>query len=259
MKNKFTLIELLVVIAIIAILAALLLPALQNAKETARSAICKGNLKQIGLAATNYTTDYDDQLWFNSSVYGLNYILAEGNTYLKQDGADTLCPSTKTNLPRRNYSGMGWFYGTAYYSAYYFRYNEFSPLGGGAGTAYAPKMSTFRQKSQVNGSPVKDKPLVSTISDLVLQADVAMMSQTYSGVLTVQICGALESTVATPTMDIDGFTQFKYLSYRHQKHPNVLFYDGHVDSPYTARISVPVQRGFTLDNSDNFDSSKFYP
>lgn len=59
-KKAFTLIELLVVIAIIAILAAILFPVFQSAREKARASACTSNLKQIGLAAMQYVSDYDE-------------------------------------------------------------------------------------------------------------------------------------------------------------------------------------------------------
>ncbi|OGV36698.1 MAG: hypothetical protein A2X48_17020 [Lentisphaerae bacterium GWF2_49_21] len=71
MRNKsslhFTLIELLIVIAIIAILAALLLPALKHAKDKAKDINCMGQHKQIGVASHIYGTDFDGFLPYNES------------------------------------------------------------------------------------------------------------------------------------------------------------------------------------------------
>ena len=224
-QKRFTLIELLVVIAIIAILAAMLLPALQSARERGRSTSCISNMRQIGQAFQGYV---------DNTEYFIPYM--------------NVCPTK--HKPRSNYYWTGYFYDNGILPKNLFTCPSFHP------TAAARPQDTIDENHNVtytgygysyshmgSGRYVENVDTGASTSSSALKASkVRFPSLMY---------GLMDSWIRYGVGGIHGYMTISYKTdyltrdnvgsphSRHNKHINILYADWHVAPKKAGNVDNP--------------------
>jgi prepilin-type N-terminal cleavage/methylation domain-containing protein/prepilin-type processing-associated H-X9-DG protein len=171
-RRAFTLVELLVVIAIIGVLVALLLPAVQAAREAARRMQCANNLKQIGLASQNF---HDTYLFLPPAFIGDNSDTANGNGGWATWGALVLPFAEGTNQfskwdlryrvvdqPAEAYQTKVKMYFCPSRLPHVLSINDFKDPGGSL-SDYAASFGSDAQYLNSNGAMIPNRPNIQTV------------------------------------------------------------------------------------------------
>lgn len=231
-RKMFTIIELLVVVSIIAILAAVLLPALNMVREKSRSINCSSNLKQVGLAFLQYANDYDDLvLYMKNSQSWPRYVLKNDGyvsnaTYLNASlgylpRKAAICPSDPGGWKEYDDFNRLWYgmYGMAEWIA-----------NMGWKEDYVQQLGDFR--SAANGNKERCYSIKQMKSPTRTQA----AGDTYYQQGNTGSC-----------LFGNGSTSNSNYSRRHLGKGNMLFYDGHVETmskQSLLALPVPIKKSW---------------
>ena len=236
-KHPFTLIELLIVIAIIAILASMLLPALNLARERAQATACRNNLKELGLAMQLYQADFEDFLppvsngaSSGTAPYWPRLLMGRERSIIGLTGGTYahnrlfLCPSMKGDydLAARTESSAGWWTMTPHY---------------GINSLLYPGNSGYLSSTRTGR--IRNPSIKLLLAD-VWQRDSSGLSNKRTGYFRWQ--NNIPVTNAG----------YGNLAARHSSSVTILHLDGHVDS-YKV---VNLERPFDSDPFRNIDANK---